>query len=220
MINTLSPEELHANLAAAVVAMHPDLVVQWSKAVIDNGYSAMDAINSGLAQGMKEVGRLFAEEEYFVPEVLMCSRAMYAGFEILKQHIKPLENLIKGVVVIGVVEGDVHDIGKNIVKVMIEAAGFRIVDLGKDVSVEKFCSAVQAEQADIVALSTLMTPTMSSMKDIVSEILQRFPAVRIMIGGAPVSEDFAKQCHAHYYGKDAQEAVRGAHLLRGLSFEG
>ena len=183
------------------------------------GLPPEDAIQIGLAVGMKEVGRLFAAKEYFVPEVLVCAKTMYVGFDILKDKVVAGKISSKGTVVIGVVDGDFHDIGKNIVKLMLEASGFRIVDLGKNVTLDSFRRTVDAEQPDIVALSTLMTTTMDSMEEIVHALNQSYPDLKIMIGGAPVSGDFAGSVGAHFYGEDAARAVDGAHQLVGLSHE-
>jgi methanogenic corrinoid protein MtbC1 len=167
---------------------------------------------------MNEVGRLFAAKEYFVPEVLVCARAMYAGFDILKPRVLEGKISTKGTIIIGVVEGDFHDIGKNIVKLMLEASGFRLIDLGKNVEREKFTEALEYYHPAIVALSTLMTTTMDSMAEIVEVILVEKQNVKIMVGGAPVNADFAHRIGAHFYGENAQQAVLGAHRLLGLEY--
>lgn len=210
---------LYRKIAEAVVAMQADEVKRLSEQVLDKGLPPEEAIERGLAAGMNRVGELFACKEYFVPEVLVCSRAMYAGFDILKDKVVGGKIGSKGTVIIGVVDGDFHDIGKNIVKLMLEAAGFRLVDLGKNVSVDKFTLAVLAEKSDIAALSTLMTTTMDSMADIVSTLRQEDSNLQIMVGGAPVNADFARSIDAHFYGENAREAVIGAHELLGIAIE-
>ena len=209
--------ELYKQLADAVVNMKPDLIRELALKVLDEGLPPDEAIEKGLAAGMNEVGKLFAAKEYFVPEVLVCAKTMYAGFDILKAHVKG-ETVNKGTIVIGVVDGDFHDIGKNIVKLMLEAAGFRMIDLGKNVTQDNFIEAVTAENASIAALSTLMTTTMENMETIAKSLVKVNPEIKIMIGGAPVNQDFADSIEAHFYGEDARRAVEGAHRLMGIEF--
>ena len=197
--------------------MKPREVRQLSLQVLELGYPPEDAIQQGLAAGMTEVGRLFATKEYFVPEVLVCAKTMYVGFDILKDKVVEGKINNKGTIVIGVVDGDFHDIGKNIVKLMLEASGFRMIDLGKNVTLDSFKEVVDSEHPDIVALSTLMTTTMDSMEDIVHGLSLDYPNLRLMVGGAPVNSDFASSVGAHFYGDDATRAVEGAHELVGIS---
>ncbi len=211
--------EIYQKMAEAVVKMKAEEVQKLARRVLDEGLPPEVAIEKGLAAGMNEVGRLFAAKEYFVPEVLVCSRAMYAGFDILKDKVVAGKIARKGTVIIGVVDGDFHDIGKNIVKLMLEASGFRLVDLGKNVSADQFISSLNAEKPDIVALSTLMTTTMDSMAEIVAFLNKENPEIKTMIGGAPVNPDFARSIQAHYYGENAREAVVGAHELLGIPLE-
>ena len=212
-------EEIYQRLAAAVVAMKPVEVRILSQQVIERGYPPEEAIQQGLAAGMNEVGRLFASKEYFVPEVLVCAKAMYMGFDILKEKVVDGKVSSKATVVIGVVDGDYHDIGKNIVKLMLESSGFKIIDLGKNVTLEQFRDVVSVENPAIVALSTLMTTTMDSMAEIVTNLRKGHPKLKLMVGGAPVNDDFAASVGAHFYGEDAQRAVEGAHILTGIHFE-
>lgn len=212
-------DEIYRQLSAAVVAMKADEVRRLAQKVIEEGLPPEEAIEKGLAVGMIEVGRLFACKEYFVPEVLVCSKAMYAGFDILKDKVAVGKISRKGTILIGVVDGDFHDIGKNIVKLMLEASGFRIHDLGKNVPTEEFLSSTRDTKPQIIALSTLMTTTMDSMADIVSALTRDNPEVKIMVGGAPVNSDFARSIGAHFYGEHAREAVVGAHQLLGIPLE-
>ncbi len=202
--------DLYRRIAQAVVKMDADEVKRLSLEVLESGLPPEVAIEQGLAAGMNEVGRLFACKEYFVPEVLVCARAMYGGFEILKEKVVEGKMPHRGKIVIGVVEGDFHDIGKNIVKLMLEAAGFQPIDLGKNVPLEKFLYACDEVCPVIVAMSTLMTTTMDSMQNITKHISDRFPEIKTMVGGAPISQDFADSIGAHFYGKDAKAAVEGA----------
>jgi len=159
---------------------------------------------------MNEVGRLYEEQEYFVPEMLMCADALYAGLDILKPHIIQKEGGIKGAVVMGVVQGDVHDIGKNIVKMMFDVAGFDVHDLGRDVPMDKFVEEQLKTDSELVLLSAMMTTTMVGMKDIIAKIKEKNPNCKIMIGGAPVSEDLADKWGADGFAKDANNALKDA----------
>lgn len=213
-------QKLYKELSQAVILMNPGRVKLLANNVLAKGLPPEEAIQEGLAIGMKEVGRLFACKEYFVPEVLVCAKAMYAGFDILKEKVMEGRMTTKGSIAIGVVEGDYHDIGKNIVKLMLEASGFRMIDLGKNVNTQQVKEVVQSQKPEVIALSTLMTTTMDSMEEIISSLSSSYPDLKYMIGGAPVSADYAKHIGAHFYGKDASEAVKGAHKLIGLTLEG
>jgi methanogenic corrinoid protein MtbC1 len=159
---------------------------------------------------MEEVGKLFESQEYFVPEVLMCADALYAGLDILKPHVQKKDLGLKGSVVIGTVEGDVHDIGKNIVKMMFDIAGFTVYDLGKDVPLDRFVEEQLRTDSDLVCLSAMMTTTMVGMKKVIDKIKERNPNVKIMVGGAPLSKDLAEQWGADGYAKDATNALKDA----------
>ncbi|MCP4723419.1 MAG: cobalamin-binding protein, partial [bacterium] len=189
MNNIISEKELWLKLSEAVVQMDEVSTVSIAERILEYGYSPKDAIINGLATGMKEVGEKFAQKCYYVPEVLVCAETMYKGFNILKEYVSDEELSIGKKVVIGVVEGDLHDIGKNIVSLMLGTAGFTVYDLGKDVSKDKFLDKTVEIQPDIVALSTLMTSTLDKMHLIVDSIRDKFPddPPKIMIGGAPVS---------------------------------
>jgi methanogenic corrinoid protein MtbC1 len=160
---------------------------------------------------MEVVGELYERKEYFVPELLMSADALYAGLDILKPHIKRQETEeSKGVVVIGTVQGDVHDIGKNLVKIMFEVAGFTVHDLGRDVPLEKFVEEQMRTDAQIVALSAMMTTTMMGMKRVVEMIKAKNPNVAIMLGGAPVTKEIATLFGADGYAESAGNAVQEA----------
>lgn len=169
-----------------------------------------EILEKGLIAGIKEVGNLFTRKEYFVPEVLLASEAFYSGFNMINPLIKSQILKKKAKIVIGVVEGDIHDIGKNIVKVLVEASGYDIIDLGKDVATEKFINTVAREKPNVLALSSLLTTTMMRMNDIIKGLEQRKlrSNIKVIIGGAPVNQDFAKKIKADAYGKDAADAVR------------
>ncbi|AEV69268.1 corrinoid protein [Acetivibrio clariflavus] len=210
-------EELFKKLSDAVVNMDEDETVLVSKKVIIDGYDAYEAIDKGLADGMDRAGKLFEEEEYFIPELLMCSDAMYAGLDVLRPHIKIDEKGEKHRVVIGVVEGDTHDIGKNLVKIMLESAGFEVFDLGRDIPPIKFVEKAKEVNAKIIALFTLMTTTMDGMAEVINILNQQKirDQYKVMVGGGPISQSFADKIGADGYSVNAAEAVRLARRLVG-----
>jgi corrinoid protein of di/trimethylamine methyltransferase len=205
-------DELLKTLSDAVVNMDEDVARETAQRVIEEGLSAYDAVMNGLAAGMEIVGRLYDDHEYFVPELLLCADALYAGLDILKPHIKPEEvgKSTKGQVVIGTVQGDVHDIGKNIIKMMFEVAGFTVHDLGRDVPLERFVEEQMKTDSEIVALSAMMTTTMMGMKKAVEMIKAKNPQVAIMLGGAPVTKDVTELFGADGYADSAGNAVQEA----------
>lgn len=197
------------NIKKAVVDMEVEKVKDLIGKLLKNQQPPDEILEKGLIAGMKEVGRLFSCKEYFVPEVLMASEAFYGGFDLINPLLKTDKMKEKGKIVIGVVEGDIHDIGKNIVKVMLEASGYPVVDLGKDVPTEKFIETVTRENPKILAMSALMTTTMMKMRDVVKGLEQKKlrNKVKVIIGGAPANNDFAKRIGADGYGEDASAAV-------------
>ena len=213
-------DELLKALSDAVVDMDEDKAGEAAQKVLDEGLNAYDAVMNGLAVGMEIVGDLYDKHEYFVPELLLCADALYAGLDILKPHIKPedLGESAKGQVVIGTVQGDVHDIGKNIIKMMFEVGGFTVHDLGRDVPLEKFVEEQMRTDSEIVALSAMMTTTMMGMKKVVEMIKAKNPDVAIMLGGAPVTKDvtelFGADGYADSAGNAVQEAIKMISRLR------
>jgi corrinoid protein of di/trimethylamine methyltransferase len=205
-------EELLKELHEGVVEYEEDRVKEAAQDVLDEGLNAYDAIMNGLAAGMEEVGELYDQQEYFVPELLMCADALYIGLGILKPHIRPedIGASAKGQVVIGTVQGDVHDIGKNIIKMMFEVAGFTVHDLGRDVPLEKFVEEQLKTDSEIVALSAMMTTTMMGMQKVIEMIKEKNPKVQIMLGGAPVTSDVADLFGADGYAESAGNAVQEA----------
>ncbi len=200
------------DLSDGVVDYDEDKVREASQKVLNEGLNAYDAVMNGLALGMEIVGDLYDKQEYFVPELLLCADALYAGLDILKPHInaEDLGDSPKGQVVIGTVQGDVHDIGKNIIKMMFEVAGFTVNDLGRDVPLEKFVEEQLRTDAEIVALSAMMTTTMMGMKKVVQLIKEKNPNVAIMLGGAPLTKDTADLFGADGYADSAGNAVQEA----------
>ena len=205
-------DELLKALSDAVVDMDEDKTGELAQKVLDEGLNAYDAVMNGLAAGMEIVGDLYDKHEYFVPELLLCADALYAGLDILKPHIKPedLGESARGQVVIGTVQGDVHDIGKNIIKMMFEVGGFTVHDLGRDVPLEKFVEEQMRTDSEIVALSAMMTTTMMGMKKVVEMIKEKNPNVAIMLGGAPVTKDVSELFGADGYADSAGNAVQEA----------
>ena len=185
----INKAELLRDLSDAVVNMDEEKTVAAAQLLIDKKIDAYDGIEKGLADGMERAGQLFEEEEYFIPELLLCSDAMYAGLEILKPHLRSDTSGDKTKIVIGVVEGDTHDIGKNIVKIMLETAGYELIDLGRDVPPAEFVSKAVETGAKIIAASTLMTTTMDGMGEIIRILKQENirGQFRVIIGGGPIS---------------------------------
>ena len=191
-----SAEELNKALADAVVDMDEDLVADLANEVVDNGYDALNAIDQGLAKGMDEAGKLFEEEEYFVPELLMCSDAVNTGIDILKPHIHMEAAGEKHKIVVGVIEGDTHDID--------------VIDAGRDVPPAVFVDTAVKEGAQIIMIAALMTTTMDKIGDTINLIKERGleGKIKVVIGGAPISPAFAKKVGADAYSINANAAVR------------
>lgn len=203
-------EEVLEKLKNGVIQYDEDACKEAAQEAIAIGMDANEAIFEGLVAGMEEVGRLFEAQEYFVPEILMCADALYAGLDILKPHCKQMDLGIKGSVVIGTVEGDVHDIGKNLVKMMFDVAGFTVYDLGRDVPLDQFVEEQLRTDSDLVCLSAMMTTSMIGMPKVIEKIKKRNPNVMIMIGGAPVSKELADKWGADGYAEDASNALKEA----------
>jgi 5-methyltetrahydrofolate--homocysteine methyltransferase len=171
------------------------------------GLPTRQILNEGLIAGMERLGVLFKNNEVFIPEVLVAARAMNAALTkleplLLKDKVEP-----KGIVVIGTVKGDLHDIGKNLVAMMLKGAGYKIVDLGADVPAEKFVEAAKSHQAGVVALSALLTTTMIQMKSVIQAVQAAGLATPVIVGGAPLTQDYADQIGARGYAPDAASAV-------------
>nr|MBC7245178.1 corrinoid protein [Chloroflexota bacterium] len=201
-------EEIYEN----VILGQAEKVKALTAQAMEEGFSASELLNEVLIPAMTEVGQRFERQEFFVPEMLVAARAMKTGVEVLRPYlvdagVKPI-----GTVVIGTVAGDLHDIGKNLVIMMLEGTGFRVVDLGVDVPVEKFVQAVHENKPQIVGMSALLTTTMMAMKATI-EALRRAglrEQVKVMIGGAPVTQRFADEIGADLYAPDASSAARKA----------
>jgi 5-methyltetrahydrofolate--homocysteine methyltransferase len=193
---------------------HKQVVVD-VQAALDAGINPVTVLNEGMIAAMAEVGRLFEVGEYYVPEMLISARAMQSGLAVLKPLLKEADVKPAGKVIIGTVKGDLHDIGKNLVAMMLEGAGFEIKDMGTDVSPEKFVEEVKGGGVDIVALSALLTTTMPNMKTTIDALKASGlrEQVKVMIGGAPVTDSYAQQIGADGYSPDASRAVSLAKSL-------
>ena len=207
--------QIFQDLSDAVVAMDEERVVQLAKRVIAEQIDVYEAIEKGLSFGMERAGRLFEEEEYFVPELLICADAMYAGLSLLRPHLRKTDDGTRHKVVIGVIEGDTHDIGKNLVKIMLETSGFELHDLGRDVPAEEFVKKACEKGADIIAISTLMTTTMEGMAEVIrllkeANVREQF---KVIVGGGPLSQGFADRIGADGYAANAGSAVKLARRL-------
>lgn len=204
------------SLYDAVVEGDAEAVENGVKTVLADGLPAEKILNEALIPAMGEVGRLFEAQEYYVPEMLISARAMQAGLALLKPMLAQSGNQARGEIVIGTVKGDLHDIGKNLVVMMLEGAGFKVTDLGVDVPPEKFVQAVRAG-AQLVGMSAMLTTTMPSMKltiDALKDAGVR-DQVKVMVGGAPLTQAYAEQIGADGFSPDASAAVRKADELIG-----
>jgi 5-methyltetrahydrofolate--homocysteine methyltransferase len=184
---------------------------------IDEKISPREILDQGLIGGMNVVGQKYKAHEIFLPQVLLAAKAMYAGMDVLKPMFLEGGMPTAGKVVIGSVQGDLHDIGKNLVAIMLKGAGFEVIDLGNDVSPERFVQAAKDESADVIGMSALLTTTMPAMKKTVDLLNEQGLAgkVKTIIGGAPVSEEFARKIGADAYGYDSAKAVDIAKQLTG-----
>ncbi len=208
-------EEILKGLEEATVEGDVDKATKFANEALKAGIDAYEAITEGSARGMNIVSDRYEKGEMYVPEILCSSEAMYAAMEILKPHIKAKTGALEAPkkIVLGVVMGDVHDIGKNLVKLMMEAAGFNVIDLGKEVLIDQFVEAVVKERADICAMSALMTTSMSAMPAIIKEVKKVAPKTITMVGGGPLSPEIAKSYGADGYAKDSAKAVQVAKEL-------
>lgn len=198
----------YQEMAQAVVEGEDKECIRLANLALAEKMDAYDVIIKGCAHGMSIVSDLYEKREMFVPEILLSARAMGAAVDVLKPYIKTEDIKESGRVCIGVVLGDIHDIGKNLVKLLLETAGLKIFDLGRDIPTQDFIETVEKENVDIVALSALMTTSMMEMKETVHILKEKFPGIKIMVGGAPVSQDFCDSIGADAYAANASEAIR------------
>jgi len=199
-------------IAEALIALKAAEVGSLVKEALDNNISAEEILNSGLIKGMNEIGAQFKVGKIYVPQVMLAARAMYTGLDILnpilsEQNVEPA-----GIVAIGTVKGDMHDIGKNLVAMMMEGAGIKIIDLGTNVTADKFIDAIENQGAQIVAMSALLTTTMQEMKTNIEQIAEAGlrEQVKVMVGGAPITQEYADEIGADGYTADAGSAAEMA----------
>jgi len=204
----LKPEEFYQALREVDYALIEGLV----KKALAEGYSAADVLNQGLIGGMSIIGKEFKARDLWVPDVLLAARNMKQGVEILRPNFSQEGHQAKGKIILGTVKGDIHDIGKNLVAIMMSGSGLEVIDLGIDIPVEKFLAAVEEHKPQILGLSALLTTTMLEMKKVI-EAVRKSPLAQkpyVIIGGAPVTESFAREIGADGYGADAVAAVEVA----------
>lgn len=206
-------DRLLKDLSEAVIAGSKERCEELTRELLASGAGPKRILDGGLVPGMDVVGARFRENIIFVPEVLISARAMKASLAILEPLLSAANVKATGTFVIGTVKGDIHDIGKNIVGMMLRGAGFKVVDLGIDTRAEKFIAAVRQENAQIVGMSALLTTTMGYMKTVIEQLKAEGLPVRTMIGGAPVSQAFAEKIGADAYARNATEAVEKAKQL-------
>jgi 5-methyltetrahydrofolate--homocysteine methyltransferase len=208
-------EPIITQIYSDVLNGHHKLVIIKVKSALKLGLPPILIMNDGMIAAMQEVGRLFEAGEYYVPEMLVAARAMQAGMSVLKPYLSVSDAHPSGKVAIGTVEGDYHDIGKNLVKMMLEGSGFEVIDLGVNVHPEAFISAVKKEKVNILAMSALITTTMQNMRPVIHALeksdLRR--QVKVLVGGAPLTEKFALYIGADGFAADASRAVTVSKLL-------
>ncbi len=211
--------DLPGRIAAALQAGDDSLVSALATEALAAGLPADEVLRDGLVAGMNVVGDLFRRREIFLPDVLLSARAMYAGLDLLKPHLAAGGAPPRGKVVLGTVKGDLHDIGKNLVAILLRGAGFEVIDLGHDVPAEAFVDAAVREGATLIGMSALLTTTMPRMRDVVSLLRERGLAgrVRTIVGGAPVDASFAREIGADDYACDAATAVSRVKSLLGAA---
>lgn len=212
---TRSKDELLLELKNMVIDMEDEEIAEVAQEYIDAGYYAYEGIMEGLVAGMNVVSEYYDEGEYFITDVLIASDAMYNGLDVIQPHLEKNDDEKKVTGVIGVVEGDTHDIGKNLVKIMMETAGFNMIDLGRDVPLSQFVDAAIESDAQLVCMSTLMTTTMGGMETVIQHLEEAGirDKVKVMIGGGPISNKFAEKIGADAYTENAVEAAKRAKEL-------
>ena len=203
-------EELLQKLSDCVLNMEDEEVIDVAKEYAAAGYDPLDGILKGLVAGINKASDLYEREEYFIPELLICSSAMYNALDVLRPLIPKEQSGGKCKVVIGVARGDTHDIGKNLVKIMLESANYEVIDLGRDVPVEDFVNTAKREGAKVIGLSTLMSTSMNNMAKVVEMLKSEGikDQIKVIVGGGPISQSFADKIGADGYSVNAAEAVK------------
>ncbi len=212
MVSKERVQEILDGLSRAVVDMDDEGVVKLAQQGLDEGVDPGTMMLEGLSAGMTKVGKLYEDKEYFVPEVLLCSDTLNLGMNLLRPRLAHSQEKL-GKVLLGTVEGDVHDIGKNLVKLMLEVRGFEVIDLGSDVKITRFADEESRTGAEIVGLSALMTTSMLAMPVIIETLKSQGSKAKIMVGGAPLTHETARHYGADGYADNAVGAVREAMRL-------
>ena len=207
--------ELYEKMAQELIKGNEADVKKLTQDALDGGATARDVLDNGLLAGMDVVGKRFKAGDMFIPEVLLCARTMHAAMDILKPFLSEADAAGSGKVIIGTVEGDLHDIGKNLVGMMLQGAGFKVIDLGVNIKPQEFVDAVKEHQPDIVGMSALLTTTMPKMEQTIAALKEAGirDQVKIMAGGAPVTQDFIDKIGADAYGANAASASENAKAL-------
>jgi len=204
------------NIIDAILDLDQEKTAQLVRAHLEQGEDVLKILDQALIAAMDEVGRQFSTGVFFVPEMLMAAEAMRAGLEVLRPHLARSDIKAKGTIIIGTVKGDVHDIGKNLVIMMLECAGYNVIDLGVDVSRDKFLAAAKKYHAHIVAISALLSTTLAEMEAVVADVRTKSGgSLKTLVGGAPVTSSFAAEIGADGYSPDAAGAVS---MVRSLIF--
>jgi len=200
---------LFDEIAQTLIEGDADEVARLTQKALSEGLAPGEVLRKGLIAGMNVVGDRFKKEEMFVPEVLVAAQAMHAGMDVLQPHLAAGEATSAGTVVLGTVQGDLHDIGKNLVGMMIEGAGYKVIDLGIDIPAAKFVAAVKEHQPDVLGMSALLTTTMPAMSEVIKALEEAGlrDKVKVIVGGAPLTQEFADKVGADGYGPDATSAV-------------
>lgn len=206
---------MNQELFEAIMGGKRKIVKQIVEDAIANNEDVIDLMNTSMIPAMREIGEKFSRNEAYVPEMLIAARAMAAGLTLIEPILEASGHEPRGKVVVGTVKGDLHDIGKNLVVMMLKGAGYEVVDAGVDCDPEKFIEAVDNQGAKAILLSALLTTTMPAMKDVIAKLEGR--DVKVIIGGAPVTQEYADEIGAHGYGSDANEAVKVTDTCLGLT---
>jgi methylmalonyl-CoA mutase cobalamin-binding domain/chain len=207
----VTKEEILEGLKEAVIKFDIDNIKALAENALSQGVSAYEGVSNGMAKGMDVVGQKYQLGEFFLPELVMAGETFKEGMKVFGAHLKPSEIAAQGRIVIGTVEGDLHDIGKNIVASMVEASGFEVHDLGVDVTADHFLTEAREASADVVAMSALLSTTFPHMKEVVDAIRKAGLSSKIIVGGAPLNTETAKSLGADGYGRDA---VEGANICK------
>jgi 5-methyltetrahydrofolate--homocysteine methyltransferase len=203
-------EQDYSDITRAIIAGNMAGIGDLIKGALEAGSDAGDILHIGMIPAMETVGELFERGEYYVPEMLIAARAMQAGLDVLRPQLQSSGVKSAGKVIIGTVQGDLHDIGKNLVGLMLEGAGYEIINLGSDVSPEAFLSAAKENPGSLLAMSALLTTTMTSMKTTIQALEQAGvrDQVKVIIGGAPITSEYVEEIGADGYAEDASQAVK------------